>query len=190
MDDGTRWDRNVYSMRGPYLRFPPGAMDSQTIKIRYYRRPSKLVQITEAGKVINVAGNVITLDNLPTTWAVGDKIDIHSGDSPFRVVHDGEEIATISGNDLTIVGDPTIAVGEYVCLEGECVIPQIPYELFPILTTYASLQFLQSYGSAEEVSVLSQNYSELKENLFQLVTPRTTSRPKGVETGAHFRYWR
>lgn len=180
----------VYTLRGNYLRFPPGYSGGDTIALRYYRAPSALVPTSHAGKILAIAGDILTLDNVPSGWAADTVVDIHRGSPPFQPIEDDISLIAVNGFDVEVPDASSYAVGDWVCFQYQCVIPQIPLELFPILTAYSGLQFLEGFGSAEEVSLKQKNYQKLKDNLFTLITPRNVSSPKSAGPCAAFRYRR
>lgn len=191
MDQGYAISGDLsYCIRGNYLRLPPNYTSNLTLIIRYYRRPSELVLVSQAGKVLSKSGNVLTLDNAPSSWASGTLLDIHRGSEPFQSILDDVSISTISGFDVTIADASEVSVGDWVCFAGQCVIPQIPLDLFPVLTSYAGLQCLEALSSPEEVAIARGNYEKLRENLFSMTTPRVVDSPKPIAPNAAFRFRR
>lgn len=180
-------DANVYAIRGNYLLLRPEYSDSYLLELRYFRRPSDIVPVTSAGQVVSKLGNTLTLDNVPSDWAADTLVDIQSDDEPYDSIADDVSLVSVSGLDVTVADATDISVGDWICSAGECVIPQIPVDLYPILTSYAGLQFLEGLSSPEELAMQKENYMRDRENLFSMITPRVQSSPKGVAPGAHWR---
>lgn len=189
--DETYWHtKRAVAIRGNNIVFAPSFNSQIDVIMRYYRAPSALVPTSDAGQITAISGNVLTLSSVPADMIAGVLVDIHTGSAPFQPITDDIPIISVAGFDVTIADATSFSVGDWVCFAGQCVIPQIPLELFPILSAYAGLQFLESQSSAEEVAIAQKNYEKLKENLFKLITPRNVSSPKGVGVGASYRYRR
>lgn len=165
-------------------------LDSQatTLRIKYYRRPNRLVENNEAGQItaINYDTGSITLSNLPSTFKAGVKVDIIAGTPGFESRADS---LTIEGQiAFSIQVDETkvqeVEIGDWVALEGCSPIPQIPEDLHAILQQHAVVKVLTSLEDTQGAANAAADLDELERNLYELLEDRDDqSDTKLVNTG-------
>lgn len=153
------------------------------IRINYYRRPSRLARTASAGRItaVDVLASTITLDNIPSTFAVNAKVDVHNASPQFNAIADGRTISNVSSFTLTLDSVADLAVGQWVCEEGFAVIPQIPGELHQIMIQYAVSKILGSLGDYDGAADADKTLSELERNLYEMLASRDDSNGEAVD---------
>lgn len=146
-----------------------------TLRMRYLRRPNNLTAVSNCGHITTIASNVLTLDNLDTSWTTATTFDIIQNFPQFNSISDGATITAINTitNQITLTTVPTgIAVGMYVCPTLMSCIPQMPYEFFGLLINKAIMTMASSLGDSQGYQLAEKNYTETKTALIKLVDPR------------------
>jgi hypothetical protein len=103
---------------------PSAAMDGYSLRVFFYRAPSRLVLTSECGVVESVADQSVVVDDLPSGFGFGSVLDVVQARPPFDVIVDGEmwgdyaitlERAPALGNKVIAAGSGwTPAVGDMV----------------------------------------------------------------------------
>lgn len=146
-----------------------------TLRMRYLRRPNNLTQVSNCGRILTIASNVLTLDNLDSTWTTSTTFDIIQDFPQFNSISDGATITAITSasNQITLTTVPTgLAVGMYVCPTLMSCIPQIPYEFYGLLINKTIMTMASSLGDSQGFQLAEKNYNEAKNALIKLVDPR------------------
>lgn len=151
------------------------------LKLRYYKRASKLVPNDEGGIVtaVNTGTEQITLDAVPSDWEVGDTVDAIAADPPFETTASALTISNIAGSVITVDDADDVSVGDWICLEGETTIAQITPEAHPILAQSVAVKCLE--GLSDPNMVTSQaKFEQLKKAFIDTMTPRVDGQAKKI----------
>jgi len=177
-----------YYLEGNNIYIPDThAAGGTKLRFRYFRRPNKIVHLERAGRVIaiNTMTGSLTLDNFPEDFAVGVKVDIISHIEPFKSVVDSFAILGVGANSVLVT--PALAaevqLGDYVNYEFETVIPQIPVDLFPILTDYAASQIIKSLKDVVGYQLAASEFASMTDELFEMIEDRDNSSPQKIPKG-------
>ena len=84
--------------------------------------------------------------------------------------------AVISG--ITVSSD--VAVGDYVCPAGQSPIPQIPYELHPVLMQLTASRVVGRLGDAKGKQLLSEAANNMLKNMIENLKPRIANQPQRI----------
>tara|TARA_R100000329_G_scaffold66561_1_gene58609 strand:+ start:2087 stop:3010 length:924 start_codon:yes stop_codon:yes gene_type:complete len=173
-----------YFFQGDQIIFNPAPTNvNDQLRIYYYRRPNNLVRETDCGKItnINTSTKVVTLNNASTGWTTSTKFDCIKGSGGFRSIQDSFTVTNIAGFDLTFSSLPTgIAVGDWVCPEGQSPIAQIPYEGHHLLAQLTAIKVLEGLGDAKGMGMAQEKYEFLLKNFIKTLTDRVDGSPKKV----------
>lgn len=156
------------------LRPDASALSGYTIRMKYFRRPNNLVITSNAGKitVINTGTNVVSLNNAPSSWTTATALDVIKGTPGFKAWAENQTITLVSGFDLTFSSLPAgMAVGDWVAEDGYSPIPQIPFDVFPLLVQRTVIRLLDAMGDAKLASA-GELYTDMKNEIFPMLTPR------------------
>jgi hypothetical protein len=170
----------TYFIRSNTFHLLPSQFGGGVLTITYDRRRSKLVPTTSCGQVSAINGQVVTVTSVPTSWVVGDSIDLQQSSPQFDYLGT-VDITNISGTDITLTGDLTdLAVDDYLCLEGQSCIPQIPVEFHQLLAQRVVCKIYELQGYMDKLKAAKAILKEMEDALTALVTPRTQAAPKVI----------
>lgn len=177
---GTPYFTGYYIQNNNVVLFPQSST-SFTLRMRIFKRAPKLVLTTACGQVTDVDTvlNTVTLDNVPTTWAVNDEVDAIDEDPGFLTLAEGRVISNIAGLTLTLDDVTDIAVGNWVAMNGESPIPQINPEAIPILAQSVAVKALEAL-SDPKVEVAQAKFKQLQDAFIKMMTPRAQAQPNKV----------
>jgi len=169
----------TYFIRSNTLVMLP-AQFSGVLRITYERRPSKLVPLTSCGLISAINGQVITVGSVPSGWVVGDSIDLQAAQPQFDILGNCE-ITDITGTDITLDGDlGDLAVGDYLCLEDQTCVPQVPVEFHQLLAQRVVCKIYELQGYLDKMKAAQAKLKEMEDALTALITPRTQAAPKVI----------
>jgi hypothetical protein len=159
-----------------YLGSIAGSSSSfQALRLRYVRMPSTLVQEAACGQITNIAGNVVTINAVPSTFTTIQTYDIVSN-HPQMFVSQGDDltITTIAGNNITFTALPAaVQKGDWVCLAMQSPIPQIPFKPgFQFLLQLSAAKCLEIHGDAVGMNAAMSQAADMKELFIATITPR------------------
>jgi hypothetical protein len=168
---------NIYPITFPY---PAGFI----IRFKYARRPSVLVSSTFCGQImsVNYVTNTVVLSNVPSGWVQGSTIvDVINNLPQFTSQSDDNLITGISGTSVTLTSLPsTVVSGQWLCPQGTTCVPQIPFELYPLLINSACLRVFVSMQNANGFNTMSKVVTAQIDDAKTLLTPRWKGQPKKV----------
>jgi hypothetical protein len=157
---------------------------SDKLRVYYYRRPSKIVATSAAGKItaIDTVTKVVTLDNAPTAWDTSYLFDFIKGTGGFQSLGDDKAITLVSGFELTFTNAlPTgLAVGDWVAEAGESPLAQIPYDGHDLLAQLAAIKILESQGDPNLIKFAQDKATEMQGDFLTLITKRVETQPKKI----------
>lgn len=151
-----------------------------SVRVWFSKRPSKLVPITSCARITAIAGAVITVSALPTTFLAGISIDALGDQPPFNILST-ETILSVAGTDVTLsnpVNDLT--VGDWLALEKQTPVPQIPVEFRPLLEQRVVVKIYELQGFREKMQMAQKKLEELEKATFLLITPRVKAKTKVI----------
>ena len=144
------------------------------LRMKYFRGPNFLVSTSEAGQVvsINTAANSVVLTNLPSDWSIGQTVDVIQPYQGFNFDAQDVAITAISNPTLSLASVSGIKVGDWVALQGNSPIPQIPAAAQAVLAQAVVIKLLESLKDADGVKIAQAKYNELFKALEFMITPR------------------
>lgn len=179
----------TYYLRGDEIIMCPAVGDNAQgyLTITYYLRPNELVEedrvATITAKTVGASTTVFTVDLVPTIMRNGDNVDIlqTKGGHKTRVfditpVSNTTTSITFNNSDLT----DDIAVGDYISLAGECIIPQIPDELHSFLAQKVAARCLEAMGDQNSLNAANTKLQEMEIKGGVLVDNRVEGSPQKV----------
>jgi len=151
------------------------------LRLRFVRMPSTLVQEAACGQITAVAGNIITVNSVPSTFTTTATYDIVSN-SPQMFVSKGDDltVTSIIGNVMTFTvtppepkGIPGPQIGDWVCLAMQSPIPQIPFKPgFQLLLQLSASKCLEIHGDTQGFNVAMSQAADMKNYFISVITPR------------------
>ena len=163
---------------------------ANTIRLYYLKRTNVLTSSQNCGQVESIAGNILTLSNVPSTWANGTILNAIDNEPGFNTIASNREITNISGNDVTLDDVTDIEEDFWMALEGYSPIAQVPVELQQLLVQGTALEILKSLGNTEGYQKLEIEYKDLTKFCKDAMTPRSDGNPKkAISAGNGLAEW-
>lgn len=157
---------------------------SGTVVMWYYRIPSQLTAIENCAQIDSIAGNIVTVNSVPSTFATSPEMDIVSQQPGFNVLKKDSSPTGISGSDITFDELPeTVAVGDYVCLSGQSCVVQCPLEWIECLVQATAVKIYEIQGYDKKHESASKTLEEMERQAMSLVSPRTIESSKIISGG-------
>ena len=121
--------------------------------------------------------NTVVLTNVPSDWSVGDTVDVIQPIQGYDF--DGQNIAITSLSNPTIglASVENLEVGDWVALQGNSPIPQLPTCAQAVLTQAVVIKLLESLKDVEGVQIAQQKYNELFKAMEFMITDRVDGEP-------------
>lgn len=154
-----------------------------TLRMIFMRRPNNLTLVSNCGKITNIVSNVITVDNIDTTWTTATTFDIIQNFPQFTSIDDDASITNINSatNEITLTSAPTdLAIGMYLCPTLMSCIPQIPYEAYDVLIAATAARIARSLGDSQGLQLAEKNYEEASKDFVKLIEPRVQEATKKI----------
>lgn len=140
---------------------PAPASATGTLRVRYYRRPNKIVLSSETAKVSSVSFSTNTTitctATVPSALTGSVTFDVISGFRTHEVRLDSQA-GSGSGTDITVSGvdvTSSVSTGDYIALEGDSPLPMLPDALQGLFAKRVAYEALVNLGSGRSSQVLS-----------------------------------
>lgn len=171
--------------------WPPNSTipTNMTLRMKIKRRPNHLTDVADCAQVtaVDSANSQVTLDgNGDTTWTTATTFDAIPNYPQFTSLGDDLTISAIDQSTptatiLTFDSYPTgIAVGDWICPAGLSCVPQIPYDMFPLLAQRGAIKFLEAIGDNQGLQVADRRYQEMAADFARTVSPRIAGTRKAL----------
>lgn len=177
-----------------------GAQEGEVVQY-FHARPGRLVATTAAARIISVdtSTKILTVDAVPATWAVGDKIDVIKANPHFEYRSLSLTIVSIAGADIEVAETVStkIVANDWVTLEDTSPVPQIPVEWFSYLAQSVVTQIHNSQSDFDAAKISNAKAEQLRSSAISLMAPRVSGEVKkavppknrGSLTGLRTRGW-
>lgn len=148
------------------------------LRMKIKRRPNHLTGYLNCGQVtaINSGTGVISLSvNGDGTWTTATTFDVIPNSPQFTSLEDDMSITAIDNtlNTITVTTIPTgLAIGDWVCPALLSPIPQIPYDIFPLLSQRGVIRCLEALGDTQNLQVAERTYQDMASDFARTVSPR------------------
>lgn len=167
-----------FFMRGNFVKILP-TPNIGVARLWFFRRTSKLIGTSAASQVQAIAGNIITVGSIPSTFSVGALLDALGDQPPFNILAEDLEITDITGTDITFA-EPIVdlEVGDWLALHDQTPVPQIPVEFRVLLAQRVVCKVYELQGYLEKLAAAKKILGDYEEATFTLITPRVKSQTK------------
>jgi hypothetical protein len=151
-----------------------------SVRQYYFKRRNALVATTECGLVTQIVGDNVTINALPASFSTAVTYDFVKSTPGFYNRAEDQVCSGISGLTLTFtdVASTGLVVGDYICLSEQSPIPQIPYEMFPILSQRVVLRVLRGLNDQAGAEQCLKDLMAMEEAAIGLISVRSEDSPK------------
>ncbi len=155
-----------------------------SVRFRIERQPSQPCSITEACQITGIVGQVVTVNLIPSDWTTDLLLDLVNGNPQFQSKGDYFAISNLDFglNEITFTTTlPTsLAVGDWIAVQNQSPIPQIPYQMFPYLAQSVACKCLEGLADEQALQSARSVQERMKEDLLKLLQPRDTGNVKTI----------
>lgn len=155
--------------------FYPRAIESNLIKIAYYKRPNVLTEnyFKITGISHGVSNTTYTVNTDPTAIiSANDYIDISSKNSPFNTVLN-VQVSSVTSTTIVVPLNSEGQIGDYISLEGYSAFAQIPQEIVSLLVQATIVKIMESMGDYNGFQAAIATYQQMENDNRILLSQRT-----------------
>lgn len=168
--------------------WPPNSTvpTNYTLRMKIKRRPNHLTPYLNCGQItaINTGTKVVNLSvNGDGTWTTSTIFDVIPNAPQFTSRGDDQAITAIDNtlNTITMSALPTgIIVGDWICPAMLSPIPQVPYDMFPLLAQRGVIKCLEALGDNQNLQVAERRYQDMAADFARTVSPRIQGTRKAL----------
>ena len=156
--------------------YPTPNSTSDTLRLSYYKTPSKLVEATACGLItaIDTVTGEITAD-CPTDWTTSNSFDFVSKRNGHKNHATDLTASAVTTTTITFTASDLpsgLVVGDYVCLAGQSPFCQVPDVCFDLIVRLTANDLLESMGDTEGLNAGLARTQILQSNIVTLLTNR------------------
>lgn len=152
----------------------------QIIRLYYFKRPSKLIQVSACSQITSISTNTAIVNLVPTNFGTTGIItitaDVVKAKPPFKILTmDITLTIDTTTNTVTFpsdLSDYDIQEGDYICLAGESPIPILPVEIHSLLAQRVAVKILASLGDDKNFQIATNRLVEMEKNIRGLISNR------------------
>jgi len=170
---------------GEYASENGSPVSTTVVTVRYPILSTPFATSNSAAFTIPLTQRGIEFDNVPANIAEGSLIDFLQTRGGHRSLSMSVKVPANSIIGNTIIFDegdvPTdFVIGDYLCTEYECIIPQIPDDLHTGLSERTCARILASLGDAEGLKMSNQKITEIEARQGTLLDNRAEGAPQKI----------
>lgn len=165
-----------------------GTTVTGVLLVSYYLRPNQLVEENRVGVVtaINTTTGEVTVNDVPSVFSLTATYDLVKAKSPFKTLKLNLGITSLNPTTNVVTFNPAqlpsaLAVGDYICLSEETIVPQIPSELHVMLAHRVAARCLEAQGDLQALQAANQKLAEMENNTTTIIDNRVEGSPKKVK---------
>lgn len=174
-----------YVQNNDLVIYPAPKASSDTLKLTYFFRPSKLVPVAETAQISVINGNILTVSSLPSSWSTSDLFDITKGSGGYENLGFDLSVSTVDSNSNELTFTSTLPsdlqVGDWLSLAEETCWPYLPREAQVALIHLSVAGCLESLGDPA-YAVAAQKAEQQKAILEKMLAIRIEGQMKSFGT--------
>lgn len=181
-----------YFQNNNVILWPPNqTTPTNTLRMYFLCRTRVLTSTDNCGQIEAIVGNVVTLSNVPTDWALGTHLNAIDNNPGFNTKNTDMEITLIAGNDVTLDNVEDLAEDYWLATQGYSPIVQTPVECHELLVQETSLEILKSLGGdPQAIADLRAEIKEQQSYCMNIMSPRSEGNPKkAIQAGSGIMDW-
>lgn len=162
-----------------YLSSVNGATSNYNfLRLRYIRQANQLAATTDCAQVTQIAGNIVTVNAVPSTFTTTQTYDMISNVPNFDSLQDDAVCTNITGNAMTFTEIPngfidSLQVGDWICPSGIAPVAQIPFDPgYNLLLQLSAAKCLEIHGDTQGFNIAMSQATDMKNFFLSVITPR------------------
>jgi len=157
-----------------------------SLRLYYFVRPSELVATSRCAQVSSVSTSTFDVTSIPSNMTSGDTVDIVQANPPFGTLSLGIT-ATWSSTTVTPSTMPSgLAVGDWMCLDQESCIPQVPLESHVLIVRGVVVRIMEILQDDKGLKSNLERLEQEKETVANILTPRVIGEIKKINNYESF----
>lgn len=168
-----------FYMEGDHIVMFPNSVVTNpvnAIRFRIERQPSQLCSTNEAAQITAIAGQVVTVNQIPLDWTTTLLYDLTNGQPQFQSKGDDFAVSILDTILLQITFTTTLptnlVIGDWISIQNTSPIAQIPYQAFPYLAQSVACKCLEGLADEQALQAARSVQDRMKEDLLKLMQPR------------------
>ena len=162
--------------------YPTPSTTADTLRLRYYMRPGKLVTEAAAGQITAITGATLTIATVPATWTTANTFDLVSATGTHATLAIDLAAGTVNTGasadiDLSVAPTSELAVGDWIALAGESPIPNIPEAVHSLLYHRTVIRMMEGAGDLDKWKLANAATAGYEDAARKLLSDRIDGEP-------------
>lgn len=148
---------------------------SGSLRLYYYRTPSRLCLVSAAAQVSNISGDIVTVSSAPATFVAGFDVDFVKTRSLSTALALDASISDVSGTQITFDADVVpsrLVQGDWLAPAFQTPVVPVPDSCLSYLEAMTGVQVLKSIGDYEGSKNLYLEAQDAEKDVVTLLEPR------------------
>lgn len=182
---GAHWQtERGFCVEGDHVVLLPTPTEaSGSLRMRYYRRPNRLVLEAATFEItaVDAGGSTTSYTGVkPSTITLSTPVDVIQARPNFDLLGKSATPGGVGATTIILVNADVSGaiVGDYIALAGETPIVQLPVELHPILVALVTGRVLEAIGDREAYSIAYERAVVRMRAMEALFLPRVEGKPR------------
>lgn len=181
---------NTFFLRNNKVVLDKNLIVPQTfLRMSFYMRPNKLVQVSRAATITSVADNgdgttSLSCPSLPAHFTSSIQYDIVSNKSPNKIISFDITLAAINLTTKTLTIPTThakdVVAGCYITQAEETIVPNVPTEYHPVIAQKVAVACLEAMGDEQNKQSAERKLAQMEKSVLKIVTNRVEGQPKKI----------
>jgi hypothetical protein len=179
----------AYRIEWDSIVLTPAVTTPGTMRVMFVVSPGDLVSTNDAVQItgIDALTSTISASTVPATWVGTEVVDIIRGSAGCEYLSLATQITGIVGTDITLSSLPTgLQIGDWIALEGQSPVPQLPRDLVPLLAHKVVVTVLESMNQRSAAEAAEARYQKLITSALTMISPRVKGGAKKLVAVSYF----
>jgi len=175
-------DTSVFWLENNSVVFASPFTNASKIIFHIYLKPNDLVDTRRVGVIsgIDTVNGIININNLsfPANLTAGSLCDLLQARPNHKTYTFDVPIVSVNPTTKQIFLGPGniptgLMIGDNIASAGECMIPQIPSELHPMLAQTVACRILEALGDTKNLQLANNKLADMEKKLLAMIGTRT-----------------
>ena len=184
---GSKYTNSFYVKNNKIVLLGEFPLTDAALRMHFYLRPNCLVDEDRAGLIqsIDRVGGVITVESFPNAFSIVPDMDFVNAKSPNNILAYDKTPSSVNSVTRTITFDPDdipsdLAVGDYINVAQETVVPQLPVELHAVLAQRVAVAALEALGDEQGLRAAQMRLEQMEKSTNTIIDNRVEGAPEKI----------
>lgn len=163
--------------------------DGYSLRMHFYLRPNKLVTEDRGAEIVSIIDNgddtsTLSFTALPSHFTSAIDYDFVAAASPNKIITYSKTPTSINLTTKTITFNNTditgVSAGDYVTLEEETIVPNVPTEYHPVIAQRVAVACLEAMGDEQNKQSAERKLAQMEKSVLGIVSNRVEGQPKKI----------